>query len=113
MGQRQRNGNNDPTVLEKILSRSGVNIMTLFAICFSAGIFYNQNSSYHERTEERFKDFAESRTLQASQLTKLDDVQNKTLVELSGLIERMNAQTDVLKDMREILRSPPPEPRTK
>lgn len=103
---RHSNSNGDISAIEKIFSRSGVNLMTLFAIIFSAGVFYNQNSAYHDRTEERFKEFADERDKQAAQIIKFEDIQNKTLIQLSSITERMNSQTEVLKDMREILRTP-------
>lgn len=103
-----RSAGNGEATLEKLLSRSGVNIMTLLVIIFSVGMFYAQNNSNQDRNEERFKSFATQREVQAVQMTKLEEVQSKTLVQLSALTERLNAQTDVIKDIRDILRTPPP-----
>lgn len=96
--------NRDLSTAEKIFSRSGVNIMTLITIVFAAGMFYSQNISYHSTTEERFAAFTKQKDEQTDQMNKLASSLSQTTVQLSALTERLNAQTDVIKDIRELLR---------
>lgn len=76
----------------------------LLAFVVAVTTFYNQVTNNQIHNDERFKVFAEQREMQNNQMLKLQETQNMMLVQFSGMTERINSQTDLLKDVRDTLK---------
>lgn len=85
---------------------TGINLIQLVAIIWFGASFYTQVNANQLRNDERFTEFSETRKTQNDQMVKLQEAQNELLVKLSAMSERMNSQTDAVKDIRDILTRP-------
>lgn len=91
---------------KRINLATGINLIQLVTIIWFGASFYTQVNANQLRNDERFSEFSEARKVQSEQMLKLQEAQNQLLVKISTMSERMDAQTDAVKDIRTILTTP-------
>lgn len=99
--------NADWALDKRINLATGINLIQLLAVVWFGASFYTQVNANQVKNDDRFIAFAEQRKLSNDQMAKMQEDQGKVLVQISAMTERVNAQTDVIKDIRELLRPAP------
>ena len=94
---------------EKKFGPAFIMLVLHLIVLLSGGItFYNTVNNNQTRNEERFKEYSELRKTQADQMSKFQDVQNQTLIQLASMTERLTSMTELFKDVRDnLLRTNP------
>lgn len=84
----------------------GMIIQTIIMVWFCAA-FYTQTNANQDKNETRFSQLADQKKVSDKRADDIQSSQNQIQTQLAGMNERINAQTDVIKDIREILRTKP------
>jgi len=94
---------------KKVGPATAVNLVQLVTIIWFGASFYTQVNANQSKNEDRFSIYADQRKDQDAHIIKLEEDQNKILIQMSAMTERTNALTDVIKDVRDaVLREPQP-----
>lgn len=84
----------------------GMIIQTIIMVWFCAA-FYTQTNANQDKNETRFSQLADQKKVSDKRADDIQLTQNQIQTQLAAMNERINAQTDIIKDIREMLRTKP------
>lgn len=89
----------------KVSIATGINLVQLLFVVWYGAAFYTQtNERFDAVSKQRAAVDAQMAALQAAQI-KAQEGQNQILVEMAKTSERMNSQNDLMKELRDAIKT--------